>query len=84
MPTKKISKYRQPIFGHGSLINPSAEHTILDPFQPPMQAAEQVYQNLAHTALASEALPAVHLMEPIIISPDGYQTEPGQPLPSID
>jgi hypothetical protein len=81
-PSRKSDEPRQPLFGHGSLINPSAEHTILDPFGPPAPTIAQIYENLTQTNLAAELAEAP--MEPVIIQPDDYTPGPDQPLPSID
>jgi hypothetical protein len=82
-PLQKSTESRQPLFGHGSLINPTAEHTILDPFQPPNVLAAQVYQNLAYTALAAETAEAFNPLDPVIIRPGRYISELSQP-PAID
>jgi hypothetical protein len=80
----KTAKPRQPLFGHGSLINPSAEHTILDPFQPPQALAAQIYQSLSGPSLAAEAARAVNPLDTVVIAPDNHQPGLPQPLPSID
>lgn len=81
---RKTTEPRQALFGHGSLINPSAEHTILDPFQSPLPTITQISHDLAQKAVAVEAALAVNPLDPIVIRPDSYNSEPGQPLPSID
>jgi hypothetical protein len=82
--SRKSAEPRQPIFGHGSLINPSAEHTILNPFGPPGPTIAKIYENMTQTNLVARAAEAVAQMDPVIIQPDDYTPGPDQPLPSID